>query len=82
MKTRGPHTCMHGFSKPKSRSRKLDETSDKDHFKSINQWKSREDDRIPCPPKTLGGCGEGILKLNRTLQKDFVSSLLLAAEEV
>ncbi|KAL8108555.1 lysine-specific demethylase JMJ29-like [Apium graveolens] len=59
-----------------------DEISDKDHLMSITQWKSREDGRIPCPPKTLGGCGEGILELKCTLQKDFVSSLLLAAEEL
>ncbi|KAK1369165.1 hypothetical protein POM88_035257 [Heracleum sosnowskyi] len=58
-----------------------DETSDKDHLKSITRWKSHEDGRIPCSPKTLGGCREGILELKCVFHKDFVSNLLLGAEE-
>ncbi|KAK1384283.1 JmjC domain-containing protein [Heracleum sosnowskyi] len=83
---------MHGIDKRKSRLGKSnknsgsglqlpDETSHKDHLKSITQWKAHEDDRIPCPPKFLGGCGGGILEL-KCILKDSVSSLLVAAEEV
>ncbi|WOH00471.1 hypothetical protein DCAR_0519834 [Daucus carota subsp. sativus] len=88
---------MHGFSEPKHRSCKLDETvgegcqqkstlgddtSEKDHLKSKTEWKPCIDGRISCPPKTLGGCGKGILELKCIFDKDFVSNLLVAAEEL
>lgn len=73
---------MYGEGNLKSTPRIPDETSSKDHWKSISdQWKSREDGNIPCPPKTLGGCGEGILEL-KCLLKDAVSNLLVDAEKL
>ncbi|WOH00472.1 hypothetical protein DCAR_0519835 [Daucus carota subsp. sativus] len=87
---------MHGIGKPKSniisgsgegchQKSTLgipNETSDKDHLKSLAQWKPHKDDRIPCPPKTFGGCGEGILELKCILKQDSVCNLLVAAEEL
>ncbi|KAL0378156.1 UNVERIFIED_CONTAM: Lysine-specific demethylase [Sesamum radiatum] len=46
------------------------------------EWRSTERGIIPCPPRWLGGCGEGILKLNCIFPDDWVSELLLKAEEL
>ncbi|XP_074332846.1 lysine-specific demethylase JMJ29-like isoform X2 [Apium graveolens] len=60
----------------RSGSSELAETS------SDSQWKPHKSGRIPCPPKTFGGCGEGILELKCLLKSDHVSKLLAQAEEI
>ncbi|KAK9748015.1 hypothetical protein RND81_02G029800 [Saponaria officinalis] len=45
------------------------------------EWKSNGDGGIPCPPKNLGGCGEGMLQLKHMFPVD-VSKLVKEAEEV
>lgn len=72
---------MHGEGNPKSRpsrsrSGKLNKTS------GDSQWKPHKSGRIPCPPKTLGGCSEGILELKSLRGSDYVSKLLARAEEI
>nr|XP_017246916.1 PREDICTED: lysine-specific demethylase JMJ25-like [Daucus carota subsp. sativus]XP_017246917.1 PREDICTED: lysine-specific demethylase JMJ25-like [Daucus carota subsp. sativus]XP_017246918.1 PREDICTED: lysine-specific demethylase JMJ25-like [Daucus carota subsp. sativus]XP_017246919.1 PREDICTED: lysine-specific demethylase JMJ25-like [Daucus carota subsp. sativus]XP_017246920.1 PREDICTED: lysine-specific demethylase JMJ25-like [Daucus carota subsp. sativus] len=68
---------MHGEGESKPTMRTPDETNREDFLK----WKSHEDGNIPCPHKTLGGCGEGILEL-KCLHKDSVSTLLVEAEKL
>ncbi|XP_047980581.1 lysine-specific demethylase JMJ25-like isoform X1 [Salvia hispanica] len=46
-----------------------------------SEWRSAERGIIPCPPPVLGGCGEGILELKGIFPNDWVSNLLLRAEE-
>ncbi|KAH6812629.1 hypothetical protein C2S51_021647 [Perilla frutescens var. frutescens] len=47
-----------------------------------SEWRSSERGIIPCPPPNLGGCGEGILELKCIFPNDWVSNLLLRAEEL
>ncbi|XP_042027372.1 lysine-specific demethylase JMJ25-like [Salvia splendens] len=46
-----------------------------------SEWRSAEKGIIPCPPPVLGGCGEEILELKCIYPNDWVSNLLLRAEE-
>ncbi|CAH1427075.1 unnamed protein product [Lactuca virosa] len=50
--------------------------------KQSHGWKSLDDGRIPCPPKSMGGCGCGILELMRIKQPDTVPELLEKAQEL
>ncbi|KAL9239543.1 hypothetical protein vseg_013853 [Gypsophila vaccaria] len=45
------------------------------------EWKSNDNDSIPCPPVSLGGCGGGPLQLKYMFPVD-VSQLVKKAEEV
>lgn len=45
------------------------------------EWRSAERGIIPCPPPELGGCGDGTLELKCIFPNDWVSNLLLRAEE-
>ncbi|KAG8362690.1 hypothetical protein BUALT_BualtUnG0050400 [Buddleja alternifolia] len=47
-----------------------------------SEWRSTEKGIIPCPPKLVGGCGEGILELKCIFPDNWVSNLLLKAEEL
>ncbi|XP_059656249.1 lysine-specific demethylase JMJ29-like isoform X2 [Cornus florida] len=57
------------------------ETSSVDHVKSTSDWKA-ENGRIPCPPESMGGCGHGILELKCIFPEDWLSELLVKAEEI
>ncbi|KAL4590429.1 hypothetical protein LXL04_003358 [Taraxacum kok-saghyz] len=48
--------------------------------KQTHEWKSLDDGRIPCPPKSMGGCGHGILELIHIKPLDTVSKLLKKAQ--
>ncbi|KAK3007924.1 hypothetical protein RJ639_014733 [Escallonia herrerae] len=50
--------------------------------KSASEWKSQENGSILCPPQNMGGCGQGILELKHILGEDWVSELLVKAEEI
>ncbi|XAR73094.1 hypothetical protein NMG60_11006936 [Bertholletia excelsa] len=58
------------------------EISSVDYVKSTSEWKAKEDGSIPCPPKHLGGCGHNMLELKCMFLNDWVSELLLKAEEI
>lgn len=57
-------------------------TNDTQSVESQNVWKASEDGRIPCPPKSIGGCGKGFLELERILEENFISYLVKKAEEI
>ncbi|GMP26718.1 hypothetical protein CsSME_00003041 [Camellia sinensis var. sinensis] len=57
-------------------------TSEVDNVKSPSEWKANIDGSIPCPPETRGGCGQGILELKCMFAEDWVSELLVKAEEI
>ena len=46
------------------------------------EWKPNKDGSISCPPKSIGGCGKGILKLNQVLPDDWLSNMLAKAEKL
>ncbi|XP_042758581.1 lysine-specific demethylase JMJ26 [Lactuca sativa] len=50
--------------------------------KQSHEWKSLDDGRIPCPPKSMGGCGSGILELMCIKSLDTVSNLLDKAQNL
>ncbi|XP_042758187.1 lysine-specific demethylase JMJ25 isoform X2 [Lactuca sativa] len=50
--------------------------------KQTHEWKSLDDGRIPCPPKSMGGCGCGILELVHIKPLDSVSNLLDKAQKL
>ncbi|KAK3016022.1 hypothetical protein RJ639_007341, partial [Escallonia herrerae] len=50
--------------------------------KSAAEWKSHENGSIPCPPESMGGCGQGILELKHVLGEYWVSELLVKAEKI
>ncbi|GJV48241.1 JmjC domain-containing protein [Tanacetum coccineum] len=45
-------------------------------------WMSLDDGRIPCPPQSMGGCGNGILELIHAKEQEHVSELLTSAQEL
>ncbi|KAL4590415.1 hypothetical protein LXL04_003344 [Taraxacum kok-saghyz] len=50
--------------------------------KKTHGWKPLEDGRIPCPSKSMGGCGHGILELMYIKSADRVSRLLEKAQKL
>ncbi|KAL3630282.1 hypothetical protein CASFOL_023266 [Castilleja foliolosa] len=46
------------------------------------KWISAETGNIPCPPPSVGSCGEGFLELNSIFGDDVVCNMLLRAEEL
>lgn len=48
-------------------------------MKSLSKLRLKKDGNIPCPPKGMGGCGKGVLKLKHILREDHISSLLWRA---
>ncbi|KAL7231079.1 hypothetical protein ACSBR2_009366 [Camellia fascicularis] len=57
-------------------------TSEVDDVKPPSEWKANIDGSIPCPPEAMGGCGQGILELKCMFAEDWVSELLVKAEEI
>ncbi|GKE00115.1 hypothetical protein Tco_1388098, partial [Tanacetum coccineum] len=47
-----------------------------------HDWMSLDDGRIPCPPQSMGGCGNGILELIHAKEQEHVSELLTSAQEL
>ncbi|PIN05090.1 putative transcription factor 5qNCA, contains JmjC domain [Handroanthus impetiginosus] len=47
-----------------------------------SEWRSTETGMIPCPPEGVAGCGEGFLELKCIFPDNWVSNLLLKAEEL
>ncbi|KAL2521146.1 Transcription factor jumonji (jmjC) domain-containing protein [Forsythia ovata] len=54
----------------------------RDHSKLKSEWKSMENGSIPCPPKDVGGCGEGILELKSVFPDNLVSELFVKAKDI
>ncbi|XP_071706627.1 lysine-specific demethylase JMJ29-like [Rutidosis leptorrhynchoides] len=50
--------------------------------KIIHDWKCLDGGQIPCPPKSMGGCGRGILELMYVERQDRVSTLLKNVKEL
>eukprot|EP00261_Vitis_vinifera_P023820 XP_010655918.1 PREDICTED: lysine-specific demethylase JMJ25 isoform X2 [Vitis vinifera] len=80
---------LHGdksrFPESSRRKRKLNfpaNASPKDHAKSMSGWEANKNGSIPCPPKNLGGCGQGLLELRCMLEENFVLGLIMEAEEI
>ena len=67
------------------RKRKLNfpaSTSFMDHAKSMSGWEAKKNGSIPCPPKNLGGCEQGLLGLRCMLGENFVLGLTMEAKEI
>ncbi|XP_047342138.1 lysine-specific demethylase JMJ25-like isoform X2 [Impatiens glandulifera] len=58
------------------------QTNPTDHFIPRSVWKANEDGSIPCPSKSNGGCGHGVLELRCMFPEDFIYQLLVKAEEM
>ncbi|KAL1804138.1 hypothetical protein ACET3Z_032785 [Daucus carota] len=56
--------------------------SGRGHQKSADEWKSHENGNIPCPPKEMGGCDQGILELRFILGDNYVQNLCKEAENL
>ncbi|PKU87835.1 lysine-specific demethylase 3 [Dendrobium catenatum] len=48
----------------------------------FSDWRVNDDGSIPCPPKELGGCGNGVLALKRTFKSNWVVKLISNAERL
>ncbi|EPS68622.1 hypothetical protein M569_06146, partial [Genlisea aurea] len=74
-----------GKEKDKSRRRATEEAAIPENFdpsETESEWIPTEKGAIPCPPKSLGGCGEGVLALKCIFRDDWLSMLLKRAEEL
>ena len=56
-------------------------TGSKGSRTTLAEWKAKEDGSILCPPKELGGCGNGLLELRHMFPVD-ISEMLKKTEEV
>lgn len=52
-----------------------------DASKSAIVWNAKSDGGIPCPPQSMGGCGDGILELRSAFSDDRISDLVKRTEE-
>ncbi|XP_010277904.1 PREDICTED: lysine-specific demethylase JMJ25-like [Nelumbo nucifera] len=48
----------------------------------LPDWKCNGDGSISCPPKELGGCGDGLLELRSVFPRTWTEELELSAEEI
>ncbi|XP_060178737.1 lysine-specific demethylase JMJ26-like isoform X1 [Lycium barbarum] len=55
---------------------------DKTKGAMASNWKAKEDGTIPCPPKDMGGCSKGTLKLRCIFSENWISQLLQKAKEI
>lgn len=58
------------------------DAASKDGVRPISEWKVDEDGGIPCPPKDMQGCGDGLLELRCILSENYVSELVKKGGEV
>ncbi|XP_068306087.1 lysine-specific demethylase JMJ29-like [Pyrus communis] len=49
---------------------------------STFEWKPNDNGSIPCPPKDMGGCGDGILELRCVFPENHLMELVKKAEEI
>ncbi|XP_051133676.1 lysine-specific demethylase JMJ28 [Andrographis paniculata] len=49
---------------------------------SMQYWGNSDDGSIPCPPKEIGGCGDGILDLRCVFPFNWARDLEIKAEEI
>nr|GEZ78440.1 hypothetical protein [Tanacetum cinerariifolium] len=47
-----------------------------------HDWISLDDGRIPCPPQSMGDCGNGILELIHAKEREHVLKLLASVQEL
>ncbi|KAF3640646.1 hypothetical protein FXO38_22042 [Capsicum annuum] len=47
-----------------------------------SEWKSKENGSIPCPLADMGGCGKGTLNLRCVISVNWISQLLVKAQEI
>ncbi|GAA0148621.1 histone modifying enzyme [Lithospermum erythrorhizon] len=53
------------------------------HVRSVvHEWKVNQNGSMPCPPKEMDGCGQGVLELRSVLSDNWVSDLTAEAEEL
>ncbi|KAJ0094687.1 hypothetical protein Patl1_16247 [Pistacia atlantica] len=76
------HGMMKQSESPEKDRSSTAESNSKDQNRSIPDWKANGNGGIPCPPKELGGCGDGLLELRSIFTKNWVAELVIKAEEV
>lgn len=61
-----------------------EETSDRIASLPITfpDWRANDDGSIPCPPEERGGCGTGLLALQRSFKANWVAKLIRNAEDL
>ncbi|PPR92077.1 hypothetical protein GOBAR_AA28603 [Gossypium barbadense] len=55
--------------KPSKEEDSPEETNSKENNAATSEWKVNENGTIRCPPKDLGGCGNGLFELSNKLRK-------------
>ncbi|TYI94679.1 hypothetical protein E1A91_D02G222000v1 [Gossypium mustelinum] len=68
--------------KPSKEEDSPEETNSKEHNAATSEWKVNENGTIRCPPKDLGGCGNGLLELRCMFGEHAVIELTRKAEEI
>ncbi|XP_022762167.1 lysine-specific demethylase JMJ25-like, partial [Durio zibethinus] len=58
------------------------ETNSKENNAATSGWKVNENGSIPCPPKDLGGCGNGLLEVRGIFTKHALVELTEKAEKI
>ncbi|XP_030506640.2 lysine-specific demethylase JMJ26 isoform X1 [Cannabis sativa] len=53
-----------------------------DSVRPTSEWKANDDGGIPCPPKDMHGCSDGLLELRCIFSENFVSDLVKKGEEM
>ncbi|KAJ0037921.1 hypothetical protein Pint_23206 [Pistacia integerrima] len=76
------HGIMKQSESPEKDRSSTAESNSKDQNRSIPDWKANGNGGIPCPPKELGGCGDGLLELRSIFTRNWVAELVIKAEEV
>ncbi|XP_073158406.1 lysine-specific demethylase JMJ27-like isoform X2 [Henckelia pumila] len=79
---KGDTVYLHGATSVNDRTYGIVDTMTRDTSELKHEWKCMETGVITCPPREMGGCGEGILELKRIFLNNHVSELLLKVEEI
>ncbi|KAK6282119.1 hypothetical protein POUND7_015944 [Theobroma cacao] len=58
------------------------ETNSKEHKAATSRWKANENGSIPCAPKDLDGCGNGLLELRCMFTENAIFELTEKAEKI
>ncbi|XP_021276047.1 lysine-specific demethylase JMJ25-like isoform X2 [Herrania umbratica] len=59
-----------------------EETNSKEHKAATSRWKENENGSIPCAPKDLDGCGNGLLELRCMFTENAIFELTEKAEKI